>query len=346
MFDLNSKEFDSLPLVDTTEILKRVSDYQIYSFYISDEIDTNGAIHSPLRNDAVPSFSFWKHGSGKLVWRDFATGQYGDCFDFLRHKFGLSFRQALIKVVRDFNLPLSYEKDVKVPVLTRSVIQEDRVIAMPEKNKLSVRVQPFTNADKEYWSKYGIPSTMLKEYNVHSIGMVFSGDRIISRYKASNPIYGYLFFKDGEYTWKIYKPLEPSRQYKWMSNTNKSILQGWDQMPETGNLLIINKSLKDVMVMKLLGYNGVAMQSESQMIKPIVMEELQRRFVTVVILQDFDLAGVKNSNRHYKEYGIHPMFMQKWGQRGNGLKDISDYREKLGKSKATEKINELIRQIK
>jgi hypothetical protein len=342
MINLNNTRFDDLPLTGKDEILKRVSDYQIYQYYIEEELVLGRAMHSPLRKDDIPSFSFWRNATGKIVWRDFATGKYGDCFNFVQEKFILTFRQALIKITKDFNLPLYCESGIGITT-TASPIPRHKVLKMPEASRIGVKIQSFTKTDAEYWSKYGISSEMLKQYNVFSCSLIFSGTRVIGRYKKDNPIYAYLFYKDGEYTWKIYKPLEADKRFKWMSNTNKSILQGWDQMPESGNLLIINKSMKDVMVAKTLGYEGLSMQSESQMIKPIVAEELKRRFSNIIILQDFDLAGVSNANKHYKAFGFIPVFLQSFGNRGNGLKDISDVREKLGYEEAKRILDNIVK---
>jgi len=344
MIDLNNNSLDQKPLLNTEQIFKHISDYQIYSYYLNDEIELTRPICSPLRTDNVPSFTFFRHSYKNLIyWKDHSTGDYGDCFNFVSSMFGLSFRQSLIKIAKDFDLDLAYrEEDAQGITVLRRSIPSPRIVAMPKRYELGVKIQPFTLADKEYWSKYNISSEDLAKYNVFSISMIFSGGRVIGRYKNDNPIYAYLFYKDGMYTWKIYKPKEVDKRFKWMSNTNRSILQGWDQMPETGEILLINKALKDVMVANKLGYAGVAMQSESQMIKPVVMEELQRRFKHIFILQDFDLAGVKNANKHYKKYGIIPIFLQEFKTRSNGFKDVSDYVKKAGMKEAKETLDRII----
>jgi hypothetical protein len=345
MIDLNNAALDQKPLLNIEEIFKHITDYQIYSYYLTEELELTRPMCSPLRTDNVPSFTFFRHSYKNLIyWKDHSTGDYGDCFNFVASMFGLSFRQALIKIAKDFSLDLSYkEEDAQGITVLRRSVPKHKTVVMPKRYELGVKIQPFTNTDKEYWSRYGISSQDLKRYNVFSVSVIFSGGRVIGRYKKDNPIYAYLFYKDGTYTWKIYKPKETDKRFKWMSNTNRSILQGWDQMPETGEILLINKALKDVMVANKLGYIGVAMQSESQMIKPVVMEELKRRFKHIFILQDFDLAGVKNANKHYKEYGITPIFLQGFKTRSNGFKDVSDCVKLAGQAKAKEMLNSIIK---
>jgi len=348
MIDLNGANLDPKPLLTKDEIFKNLTDYQIYAYYLNEDIILSQAICSPLRTDNIPSFKFFQHSYLPYIyWKDHSTGAYGDCFSFVMGMHGLTFKQALIKIAKDFELNLAYrEEDAEGITVLRHSIPTHKDVVIPKRFELGVRVQKFTRADQEYWSAYGVSSADLVRYKVYSVSHVFSGDRIIGRYKKDNPIYAYLFFKDGEYTWKIYKPMEQDKRFKWMSNTNKSILQGWDQMPETGELLIINKALKDVMVANILGYVGVAMQSESQMIKPVVMEELKRRFKKIIILQDFDLAGVRNANRHYKQYGIPYVFLQSFRTRSQPIKDISDCVKHLGKQEAKRILDNLIKNIK
>jgi len=343
MIDLNNNIHDNKKMLTKEAVLTLVTDYQILSYYLGETPLLGVSICSPLRQDNVPSFAFFKHYNNFIYWKDHSTGEYGDCFYFIQKMFNLSFRQSLIKIVNDFQLPLFYKKEEEkgITILRRS-IPKHKDIVMPKRYEIGVKIQKFTITDKEYWSQYNISSADLNYYNVYSVSHIFSGDRVIGVYNKKNPIYAYLFYKDGKYAWKIYKPKELDKRFKWMSNTNKSILQGWDQMPQSAETLLINKALKDVMVANKLGYAGVAMQSESQMIKPIVMDELKRRFKKIYILQDFDLAGVKNANQHYKKYGIKPIFLQSFKTRSQPIKDISDAVKYLGKEKAQKLLNNII----
>lgn len=57
---------------------------------------------------------------------------------------------------------------------------------------------------------------------------------------------------------------------------------------------------------------------------------------------DFDLTGVKMANTLLKRYNIQPLFLTdgRFGTRDYGAKDISDYIELNGPSKALEIINQ------
>tara|TARA_R110002020_G_scaffold208452_6_gene414200 strand:- start:11355 stop:12431 length:1077 start_codon:yes stop_codon:yes gene_type:complete len=345
MYDLESaQEFKNI--LTKEKITDELSDYEIFAFYLGFDFRIGKAMSSPFRKDDVPSWSVYKSKSGKLRYTDFATGEGGQCFDFVKKMFGLSFYETLIKINNDFNLGFDYNTNKyngsNISVKTEGFKTNTKYIALPEKKDLGIKAQPFTIADKTYWESYGITVEMLKYYNIFSCNKVFLGDRVIYRYDRNNPAYAYLFFKDGRYTYKIYRPLEPTKCFKWMSNTNKTILQGWDQLPKKGNTLIITKALKDVIVLRTLGYYSLALQSEVSSIKNTVVDELYSRFDKIYILQDFDLAGVSGTNRLRKKYGFHYIFLQNFKTRNNQMKDISDYRQRNSIEDTKEIVNKLI----
>ena len=298
-------------------------------------------MNSPLRQDDKPSFSIFTDRKGTLRFKDFGNGDTGDCFTFIQRLFGNDFYSSLVRINEDFKLDLMYNKRNEVHKPFDGFVTAIKELAFDAKKSINVKIQPFTFVDKHYWGQYGITKAMLKLYNIFSCKCVFIGENVVGYYKNNDPIYGYLFFKDNVYTWKIYRPLSLSG-YKWMSNTNRTIFQGWDQLPERGELIIITKSLKDVMVLKTLGFISAALQNEITSIKDTVARELYERFNIVYILNDFDLTGVKGANNLKKKYGFKPIFLQDFSTRHNGFKDISDYRLEHTAEESKNKILKLI----
>ena len=92
--------------------------------------------------------------------------------------------------------------------------------------------------------------------------------------------------------YKIYSPYEVKN--KWLSNTKKTDIQGYNQLPNKGERLLITSSLKDVMCLHAAGYNAIAMQSEMQMPSEKLISELKERFNTIDILYDNDFNNVNN----------------------------------------------------
>ena len=102
--DLNSIVFNDL--ISREDILKHVTQEEIYSFYMGEKITSLGVYHSPLREDNIPSFALFFHRVNRdiLMFKDFATGDCGDFIAMVRKLFNLSYGEALQKVAYDLGL--------------------------------------------------------------------------------------------------------------------------------------------------------------------------------------------------------------------------------------------------
>ncbi len=343
MLDLNKAE--SGDIVSRDNILTKISDDQIFRQYIG-EFKLGKTISSPLRRDSTPSFGlFYSSTHQKIMFKDYATGEYGDAFDIVRHIFGISLYQACVKINMDFELgfrcPDAREGKYK-PVIRVA----KRNIELPADKQLGVKFRKWKECDRIYWTiKYGLNEKQLKYFNIFPIEKVFLGTSVIWTHTPTNPIYAYIFYKDGKYTYKCYRPLEPDKRYKWISSTNRTILQGWDQLPATGDTLILTKSLKDVAVYRTLGIYAIACQNELGMVKDTVVDELRSRFKRIALNNDFDYAGVTGTNLMRKAYDLPYFFLQNFKTRSNGFKDISDFREWHSKEASIKLINNELRKI-
>ena len=141
-------------------------------------------------------------------------------------------------------------------------------------------------------------------------------------------------------SYKIYQPF--NKHYKWMNNANYSVHQGYTQLPEKGDLLIITKSLKDVMSIKdVMGISSVGLQSESVMMKQSVMDEYKYRFTKVICLFDNDKAGKRLSVDFAETYNIPYFFMPELPK----VTDFSDLVKSIGIDKARDEFNNKLKQI-
>lgn len=330
--NLNSIVFNSL--ITKEDILKYVTQEQIYSFYLGESITELGVFNSPLREDNVPSFALYFHRSDKntLMFKDYATGDCGDYVVLVMKMFDISYPEALRKVAFDLGLS-SFDIDVN-----RQMVQYTRIV-----NKggveLGVKVREWEYRDKQYWSSYGISKATLAKFNVHPISYVFYNGTAV---KAANQAYVYVEEKDGKVSYKIYQPLEV-KQKKWINNANYSVHQGYTQLPPTGTLLIITKSLKDVMSLHdCVGIASIGLQSESVMMKDSVMDEYKQRFTQVICLFDNDEAGTKLSENFSKQFNIPHIFVPKEPK----VKDFSDLVKARGKEQAVQILKQLIDEIR
>jgi len=110
-------------------------------------------------------------------------------------------------------------------------------------------------------------------------------------------------------------------------------LQGYDQLPEKGTLLIVTKSLKDVMLFYEFGIPAIAPASESVILSVEQHKELSQRFTKIVTLYDFDLTGVRSANKMRKEFNLPALFLTngRFGTVDYTAKDPTDLVKKKGK---------------
>lgn len=116
------------------------------------------------------------------------------------------------------------------------------------------------------------------------------------------------------------------------------IIQGYNQLPNKGELLIITASLKDALCLTAIGINAIAPQSENTTLSSSVIEELKTRFNKVFIMFDTDNAGIKNALKFSKLYNIPYLMLPN----DNVGKDVADYKEKLTLQEFTFLINKTI----
>ena len=299
------------------EILERINSLDIFSYYIGKDFKYGRAMCSPLRKDRSPSFTVFKHSSGKYFFKDFSTGESGDCFTFLTKLFGLKRFDTYRLIDNDFQLGIS-TKSFTTP--TKQYVGEhikEYENIKPSTTTIQIKSRPWnTQEDKTFWSKYGICCKILSKYNVRAAANVWVNDNLIVSSNRYNPIYAY-HFPNGKM--KIYQPYS---KFKWLSNTSVSDLQGLSQLPLRGDTLVITKSLQAVMCLDVFGIPSVAPSSESCVIPADVVKDLTDRFARIYILYDFDRTGISFANRHRKLYGFIPLFFT------NGKFNTFDYKSK------------------
>lgn len=313
MIDLNSIVFDDFITIDKAKVLKLLTQEQIFSKYIGQEFKGRNIINSPLREDNVPSFAIFyhKHYSDRLMFYDFATKDTGDCFTLVSRLYQLNFGDTIAKILSDFGL-LDSSKSSTKHTLEHSAVK----IIKRDKVKIEIKSRDWLKKDKQFWQQFGIKKSTLEKYWVKPVSHIFYNDYVVT---PKDICYGYEEYKDEETTYKIYQPYE-EKQFKWINNANYSVHQGYRQLPKQGPLLIITKSLKDVMSLyDMTGIASVGLQSESVTIKPSVLQEYKERFEKVIFLFDNDTPGVNFSKMMQKETGLDYFLIP------NGLPNVKDF---------------------
>jgi len=183
-----------------------------------------------------------------------------------------------------------------------------------------------------YFNRYKVITTeILLRYKVFVAKCVLTNSYILAKGHKANPLFVYVV--DDKIKW--YKPLSKDITKKWGGTTNASTFFGFSQLPRKGKILFITSSLKDVMVLKGLGFNSIALNAESYGTEETKsgkelrrkINSLEKRFDHIIFYMNNDEPGAKFNSllaRTYrKQYIQNPV---------GTPKDISDYIQHYGKT--------------
>lgn len=276
----------------TEERLKLyIDDSYIYTFYLGD-FDINRKYNSPLRIDPGPSFQIRKSKKSNLIyWKDYGlSNQLGiDAISLVMHLFNLSRKEAVEKIWVDI-----IESDKPLPSINLSV----DITSIPYKFYYG----ELLDWELNYWNSIGIPKDLLDYYNVKSLTALYRTDKLIWKSVLNSPAYIYLY-KNKIDAFKSYRPLDKKGD-KFRGQNNGDILEGFEQLPDEWEHLIISKSTKDVMTLRRLGVVSCSPTSENSFRTLLKnKDEINRRFKRKFIFFDNDEPGIKASKLLQDETG-------------------------------------------
>ena len=285
-------------------ILSKVTEYDIYSKYIG-QFKVGMIYNSPFRKDNNPSFGiYYSKRTKQLLFKDHGTGECGNIVRFVSLYTGLTnYNDILNDMVKKLNITNSTKLDS-----SKQYIPTDETT-------IGIVRQEFTDVDKTYWSRFNISLETLKKFNVFSIKYYLCNGVVKGIYKDDNPMYAYKVYDN----FKIYRPLG-DKYTKWRNNLTEYDIQGYEQLPESGDILIITKSLKDVMCLYTMGIPSISPSSESCWIPDDILETLKKRFKRILVCFDRDTTGVRYLRKISLKTGLETLLINKRYK----SKDISD----------------------
>lgn len=285
-------------------ILSKVTEYDIYAKYIG-QFKVGMIYNSPFRKDKNPSFGiYYSKRTKQLLFKDHGTGECGNVIKFV----------SLFTSKTEYNDILSDIVD-KLNITNNTKLVSSKQYIPSTETVIGVVRQEFTDVDINYWKQFNISINTLKKFNVNSIKYYLCNGIVKGTYKRENPMYAYKVYNN----FKIYRPLA-DKYTKWRNNLTDYDIQGYEQLPQKGDILFITKSMKDVMCLHEMGYPAVSPSSESTFLPKDVLEQLKTRFKRIIILFDRDVAGVKRSRKLSRETGLEAIFINKKFK----AKDVSD----------------------
>ena len=137
--------------------------------------------------------------------------------------------------------------------------------------------------------------------------------------------------------WRIYFPKRTEKRF--LTNWPSKKVQGYEQLPKSGNLLVITKSMKDVMSLYSFGISAIAPNSENLFISENMLKDLKSRFKHILVIYDQDRAGKYNLGKIRKKYPELNYFIIPKELKS---KDFSDLVSNCGREKVKEYIKEFI----
>lgn len=309
------------PELTKENVFTKITQEQVFEKYLGIKVQTKTHFVNPLRNDKRVTCKFKYYGYD-LIFTDFSGWFSGDCVKFVMFLFGCNYYEALSKIVED------------VEVTGLNYVYNTTKTDKNKKSKISFTKRNFNIYDANYWKSYSISSKTLKFFNVFAIQTLTVNGKIGYIYNYKDPAYLYLFDNDNI---KVYFPFR--KQFRFLSNTN--CIQGYNNLPKQGEILVITKSYKDVMVLYELELYSISFQNEIVIPDIQIIEELKQRFKKVYLFYDFDLTGVRTSNKIRKQFDIKPLFLTngKFNTVDYKAKDISDYIKLYGKESTIKLIN-------
>ena len=280
-------DFNNIDVSPITKesILKFVSEMDIFLRYCSNFKEFSKSFLSELRNENNPSCRIYTNDNNTLKYKDFASGDNFDCWNYVMQKFNCNYYEALNIISNDFNLG------------NGNMLINPRIIAANDefkpiiKSKIEFIKQPWNITDYNFWSQYCIDFKILDFYNVISASSVIlykGNERFIFHYSKSKPRYGYIFKNSN----KAYSPYD-DKIGKWLYDGDVNNIEGWDQLDESGDVLVITKSLKDVMCYRILGINAISLPSESSRLTIKTVVNLRTRFKRIIINMRMNLLVEK-----------------------------------------------------
>lgn len=268
------------------------------------------------------------------MYHDFGTGFHENFVGVVMEIHKCSYQEALNVIAEDFGYISKAEDRPAVKIKVSNVKLEEKTETL-----IQIKPKPFSEQELKWWKGFGVTEKTLKKYKVFSCDSIFLNGDYFSSSSPRVPIYGYYCGKkNGQELWRIYFPSK--RSFRFLSNVGKSYIQGAKQLPKTGDVLLVTKSQKDVMLAYELGIPAIAPCSEVLFLSNKQIQHLKKRFKTIVVCYDTDITGIHN----LKQIKVkHPDLYTFFIPRKYGVKDISDFFKKYGEEETRRLAGELLK---
>lgn len=285
-----------------TLLHNNVSDYEIFQHFIGNDFTVSRPSNCPYRSDLTPSLTVFHptrvhmERPDGLLFKDMATGDTGDVIKFIkkvaRYQYGYE-----LKSPRDITSFINREMNLHLFSDDFQGREKVSYNAVHKEKEIKIVSRPFTIYDRKYWSRINVFEDLLLKYDVKSVRHLLDPEdhSILRSFRSTQLVYAYMIWD----RIKLYQPLA-DKEYKFRGTCPADDIryyQGYKQL-EGHDTLIFTKSMKDILAIKSYGLpvDAIAPHSETATVSDEVIEILSNSYKRIIILYDFDLAGVRFVN--------------------------------------------------
>lgn len=292
-------------------LLNKIGDVAIYRYYLGYDFKLKHMYHSPFREDSTPSFNLYYSRNGEIHYKDFGHSS-GDIVNLVQNLYNLGYKDALNKIYDDLVVSSTENAIGKLNHFKNDFNKENCLIQFEPK--------PYSDLESRYWEENGISLKTLKIFNTYSAKNLWLNKKLFWQSIPENPIFVYHYPRENKV--KAYRPLA-EKNNRFICNVDSSIFDGMDQLPESGNILMLTKARKDVMLYYEYNIPAISPMGESVYISDAIIDSLFARFPIIYVNYDPDEAGMKAA------IPLVEKGMKEWYVPDG--KDISGFRKKFGK---------------
>ena len=295
MFNKNDDNVERKGFIDKDDILKYVSEEDIFELVFKFKPKEFDYVTSPFRDDSDAGCWFQYYPSGKLKFTDFGSQVYIrgkkminiDCFDAVQLFFNLSDLYNTLKFI-------------KRHLIEGKELPEREDITFTQRIKKEVRIlfdgRPFDIRDERYFKRYEISSQNLvddKVFAVKRFKIINSKNGDFSS-RTYDLCYAHTDFLNGRM--KLHRPQQKGKN-RFLTTCNQNDIYGINSLAKFGDLLIISKSFKDYRVLKNQNLNVIGFQNEGMIPTNDILLPICKRFNHVIVFFDNDVTGIEAGNK-------------------------------------------------
>lgn len=279
--------------ISPEQLLQKITQEQIFELVLKQPFSFNDRYCSPFRTDNHPGCRFEQRPDGTIVFVDFGEkflrphkthrGAFGMVMDYFNE---ISMQGVVRRICAEFGLPTDPSQYNSVIITPTEYSKKDKISSYG--TDLSAERKLFNKSDILFWSQFLIKTEHLTEDGHYAVRQFrisnHKGNRLVTPYQ-----YCYCFdFID---KLKIYQPY--SEKYKWITNCDENCIGNIDNLPATGEELIIQKSYKDHRVVRNteMELNVCWFANEGCIPSLEILNILLSRFSLITIFYDNDEDG-------------------------------------------------------